>query len=524
MGEKFPRRQFLGAMATAAGAAALAGCGTDEPYPGPPARDALIIGSGFGGSIAAYRLAQIGVPSVLLERGQRWPIRDDESTFPSVISADRRAGWFRTDVPLPGAPQAEFEPYAGLLERFETEHIDVIRAAGVGGGSLVFGGIMIQPPRDLFQSVFPKDVDYTEMEEVYYPRVRAMLRTARIPDDILAHERYLSTRVFLQQAEKAKLDVALIENAIDWDLIRAEINGEKKPAAILGDYNYGLNSGAKNSLDRTYLAEAEATGLCDVRPLHRVLRVGKAPGRGYWVECERIDELGSVIEKLTLRADSLFLAAGSVGTAQLLLRARAEGTLSRLSANVGEGWGNNGQNIFMRAQVGTATGTYQGGPPTAFIRHLDNPVAPVSIENGPGPFPLECSCLITIGHGMGPRDGRFHWDPKAERVQLEFDPAGNDLATAAALETCRVLNVANAGTASSFAPGKGYTYHPLGGASMGRACDSYGRVFGYRDLFVVDGALIPGLSPTANPALTIGAIAERCMDRIALSFAGAAPA
>jgi cholesterol oxidase len=58
------------------------------------------------------------------------------------------------------------------------------------------------------------------------------------------------------------------------------------------------------------------------------------------------------------------------------------------------------------------------------------------------------------------------------------------------------------------------TFHPLGGATMGHVCDSYGRVMGYDGLYVVDSALIPGSVPAGNPFWTIAAIAERCMDKI----------
>jgi cholesterol oxidase len=60
----------------------------------------------------------------------------------------------------------------------------------------------------------------------------------------------------------------------------------------------------------------------------------------------------------------------------------------------------------------------------------------------------------------------------------------------------------------------GATAHPCGGAVMDRACDTYGRVKGYKGLYVVDGALVPRGTAAANPALTIGALAERCMDNI----------
>jgi len=60
----------------------------------------------------------------------------------------------------------------------------------------------------------------------------------------------------------------------------------------------------------------------------------------------------------------------------------------------------------------------------------------------------------------------------------------------------------------------GATAHPCGGVVMDKACDTYGRVKGYKGLYVVDGALVPRGTAAANPALTIAALAERCMDNI----------
>jgi cholesterol oxidase len=59
-----------------------------------------------------------------------------------------------------------------------------------------------------------------------------------------------------------------------------------------------------------------------------------------------------------------------------------------------------------------------------------------------------------------------------------------------------------------------YTFHPLGGAVLGQACDGYGRLAGYRGLYVVDSALIPGSTGACNPALTVTALAERCLDDV----------
>lgn len=498
-------------MLAAAGVAF--GCGSDERV---ERSKAVVIGTGFGGSIAAYRLAQAGIDVVVLERGRRWVVTDAEDTFPSVRAPDRRAAWFDTTTVLPGAPSASIEPYAGLLEMIRSPNLNVICGAGVGGNSLVFGGIMIQPSQTLFERTFPKEVAYAEMDADYYPRVRKMMRTASIPDDIWSSEAYASTRVFIAQAKKAGLEPETIQNAIDWDLIRKEITGEKKPSAIVGDYNYGLNSGAKNSLDRTYLAEAEKTGRVDVRPLHVVKRIAALSSGRYLVTAEHIDEEGAVLEVVSFRTTQLFLGAGCMGTNKLLLAAQARGDLTKLGPNLGRGFSNNGQIIAVRSGVGAPTGALQGGPPTAFIRQPDNAHAPISIENGPGPFPSDCQCLINICHGIPDQLGILTLDGKTGNIVANWEKSYAAKTQAGFDATLAALNQANGGVLLPLpgVAGSDNTYHPLGGASMGLVCDSWGRIEGHPGLYVVDGALIPGATGCANPALTIGAIAERCMDRI----------
>lgn len=83
--------------------------------------------------------------------------------------------------------------------------------------------------------------------------------------------------------------------------------------------------------------------------------------------------------------------------------------------------------------------------------------------------------------------------------------------------TYNTLNKAN--TTSQYTPSTDYvidggTAHPLGGAVLGKACDYYGRVKGYKGLYVVDGALIPGAAGAVNPSFTIAALAERCLEKV----------
>ncbi len=534
----FRRRQFLqsslfftiGLTATAARA--------DEPIP------ALVIGSGFGGSVAALRLAQAGVPTVVIERGRRWPIVASQDTFATYAKPDGRSAWFRTTTPV-YTPQS-IDRYAGILDLVTGKGINVLNGVGVGGGSLAYAAVTYQPTKKLFQKVFSKSVKYEELDRIYYPRVRSMLKPSPIPEDILNTSYYQGTRVFLEQAAKAGLPTRLLDINVDWNIVREEIKGIKQPATIVGETWYGINSGAKNSLDRNYLAQAEATGKVEILPLHIVVSISELGfGRGYRVLCNQIDEFGELITERSFVCQHLFLAAGSLGTSELLLRAKATGGLPRLSSQVGKNWGTNGNSVGLRVGL-PLTNPTQGGPSTAAVEHFDNPIAPTVLVHAPF-FGLPENTLASLGLNICQPEGQIAYNPSTNGVDLTWPSQSitNQTTLQAATYTFDLIDKAN--TTSSHQPTTSIhqgsipsippetlssgvqtnrvasvdasaTVAPLGGAVIDKVCDSYGRVFGHKGLYVVDGALIPGSTACSNPSLTIAALAERCMDRILNDF------
>ena len=148
---------------------------------------ALVIGSGYGGAVAALRLAEAGIHTVVLERGRRWPITPAQDTFATFENPDGRAAWLSDHTVWPVLPPAPIDVFTGNFERIEANGITVFTGAGVGGGSLVNNAILLQPRRKLFERVFPKAIDFDEMDELYYPRVRDVIEPEPIPEDVLIH-------------------------------------------------------------------------------------------------------------------------------------------------------------------------------------------------------------------------------------------------------------------------------------------------------------------------------------------------
>ncbi|HJC59725.1 MAG TPA: FAD-binding protein [Candidatus Dietzia intestinigallinarum] len=535
----FSRRGFLGAV-TAAGIAALTGTtaaarpttpADAAPHPGSAGPDTarpatriphatedhrvLVVGSGFGGGIAALRLAEAGVPVVVVERGRRWPTGPNADTFPSAVTPDERALWFRSSPEVFGRP-VDLPRHTGLLEASVGENMTSVCATGVGGGSLIYQGMALQPTEELFHTWFPGAIDWRQMADEYYPRVARMLRLAQAPDELIDSPTYAASRVFARRVRDAGLPLRKIPMPIDWNYALAELRGEMRPAYTNGDSSLGVNNGGKHTVDVTYLARAEATGLVDVRPLHDVRALRRLPDGRWELDVEVLDTAGHLLRTLTLRAPALILAAGSVGTSTLLTRAAATGAVTDLPDDVGAGWGTNADRIYLWTDPTADFGAVQGGPVVYGSLNWDHPrTAHTLIQASLPPFGADAHTTVMVGYGVSADRGRVVYDPGQDRGVIRW-PADGDAAilhghidptarrivgpTGHLTDTNRMLNS---------------TWHPLGGAAMGSVCDLDGRVLGQRGLYVVDGALIPGTTAACNPSWTIAAIAERALDRIA---------
>ncbi|WP_127782953.1 GMC family oxidoreductase [Rhodococcus sp. X156] len=525
------RRAFLtGAAAVAASLAVPQSASAQSPA-GPRARRsptapvtredhrAVVIGSGFGGGVAALRLAEAGVPVVVLERGIRWPSGPNAETFPRVSAPDKRFLWHQSVPQIFGRPI--IEPYAGLLEIVPGENMTALCAAGVGGGSLVYQGMTLQPDEAVFNAHFPNELDWQTMNRVHYPRVAQMLKLAVAPDELIATPSYRAARVFAEHAQRAGLPVEKIPMPIDWSYALAETRGEMKPSYTNGDGAFGVNNGGKHSIDVTYLAAAEATGRVDVRTLHQVTDVARAKDGRWTVHVERIDRAGTVLETKILTTKTLVMAAGSLNTTKLLVRAAATGQIPDLPDALGGNWGTNADRIYVWTDLATGFGVPQGGPVVYGSKSWADPATACTvIQASMPPVGFDARSTMLVGYGVSESRGSFRYDSATDNAVLHWPKDGDT-----AIQTGHIDPIVRriAGPASIVTDTNDYfpsTWHPLGGASMGTVCDLEGRVHDQPGLYVLDGALLPGSAAACNPSMTIAAVAERAMDHLVRTDVG----
>lgn len=487
----------------------------------------IVVGTGYGSAVTALRLAEAGVPVVMLEMGRLWtqPTADGR-LFAKTLSPDGRAMWFkdRTEAPLKtflglDLVNRDIPRYAGVLDRINHDGMGIYVGRGVGGGSLVNGGMAVTPQRAYLREMLPQ-VDTDEMFARWFPLANRMLGVNHIdPAWFEQAACYRYARVSRDHAHQAGLRTAFVPSVYDFAYMRREEVREVPRSALAQEVIYGNNQG-KLSLDKTYLADAVGTGLVTIHTLQEVRRITKGPRGGYVLTVRGINEWGRVMGECEVSCDHLFLGAGSTGTSELLVRARDTGALPDLPAAVGEGWGPNGNVMTARTnKLWNWTGALQSTMPAMGIDDWANPANPVFAEITPLPTGFENWVSMYLAITRNPQRGRFVYDAAGDRAALQWHRDQNAPSVAAVRTLVDRIN-RQQGTSyrtDLFGGGRAFAddfcYHPLGGCVLGEATDAYGRVKRHPGLVVVDGSLLPG-SIGVNPFVTITALAERNVSRV----------
>jgi cholesterol oxidase len=527
----FSRRAFIAGTGSILGAMALGGpalASTAKAAAGPIQSGAhvpvLVIGTGYGGCVAALRLAQAGVDVQMVEMGMAWDTPgSDGKIFANTTTPDNRSYWLRTKTKQPlsnflGFPiDKDISRYTGILDAEEFAGIIVYQGRGVGGGSLVNGGMAVTPKRENFGAILPT-VNPDEMYNTYYPRANSELGVGLIdPAWFDTVDCYQFARVGRKQAQRSGFPFVFVPDVYDWDYMKQEAAGTVPKSAVAGEILYGNNYG-KKSLQKTYIPKIMATGRVNISTLHKVTSVTPASGGGYTVLIDQLNTNGDATTTKSVTADKVFFAAGSVGTSKLLTMLKATGKLPNLSPEIGKGWGDNGNVMVGRANWWwDATGSVQASIPCGGI---DNWAAGGAFaEVAPLPTGIETYASFYLSITKNPNRAEFTWNPTTNKVDLSWQTAWKQPSIDMAKTIFDKINAKEATVYRSdlFGANKIWgdhlTYHPLGGAVLNKATDNYGRLNGYPGLYAIDGSLIPG-NTSVNPFVTITALAERNIEKI----------
>lgn len=492
----------------------------------PKIYPAIVIGSGFGGAVAALRLAERGIEALVIERGRKWdqPSAGKSDIFPPLAGRDIRQSWRSKRHPLvPNLWRTKNRRFPGLLQRIEGKGVSVVCGAAFGGGSVVYGGMMLRPEPSDFDRIFDNTLRYQDLA-AHYDTVENTIGLELPRADVLAHSRFRAVQRFEDDARKAGLQdhIRRVKTAVDWSRVADELAGTRPASAILGEAVMGFNSGAMKSLDKNYLRlAAQAATPIEVR-LHTVVRSIRRSGTTenpiYHLSCIRHGSTGTSNQKREYVTRRVFFCAGSMNTTPLLMRAR-EHALPSLSAEIGKGWGNNGDILMSRTvlpfprpsfRLGATKLKWRQGAPPATSLYFSDAQGPIRIIHTPGPD-VRGRALRHLGMSIPYKLGRFAKHGDGYRVEWSADNAAFGTHQVRA----KLKQISDAAGGAIRKPFIGNaTYHPLGGVVLSNATDSCGRLRPYKGLYVVDSSLIPGHTACCNPAWTVAALAEYCMAQI----------
>lgn len=537
-----------------------------------PDFDAIIAGSGFGGSVVAARLAEAGWRVLVLERGKAWA----PGSFPRYPREFHQALW-----------DPSRNRY-GLFNLWSFRGIDIVTASGLGGGSLLYANVLLRKdPAWFIQNegeYWP--LSYTDLVP-HYERVEATLGARHLPIEDSAF-RVPKTFAFRSAAAQAGLDWRTVPLAVAFGEsvdakpaigvpLKASENLHNSPRAscrLCGECDVGCNYGSKNTLDLNYLSQAKANG-ANIRTLSQVQSV-RPDGAGFAVDYISHDpDDGRPSLNLPLKVAHsriLILSMGSPATPYILMKSQRH--FRHISPMLGQRFAGNGDFLgFVRrassvldpyhgpvitsavripdfSEGGTSPGVYvedAGFPnflayfveslvynrPATFFRLLrfafryltrtlgfnENSSIGRVVSDLIGSGSFTERSLPLLGMGRDTPDGSLFL--RNGRLQSDWTMRTSEAYFKSVRKTMQQIANSLGGhffTNPMSLLNKVISVHPLGGCVMGSSIengvvDSNGEVFNYPGLFVADGSAMPG-PVGANPSLTIAAIADRTADRI----------
>jgi cholesterol oxidase len=508
--------------------------------------DVVVIGSGFGGSVAALRLTEKGYRVAVLEAGRRF----DESTYPKTSWRVRSFFW----APKLGC--------YGMQRISLLKDVMILSGAGVGGGSLVYANTLYEPLDPFYSDPqWAHITDWRAELAPFYDQAKRMLGVVANPTLTPSDE------IMKQVAEDmgvgdtfhtTPVGVLFGKPGVEVDDLFFGGAGPSRRGCIeCGECMTGCRHGAKNTLLKNYLYLAEHAG-AEVYPLTTVTRIRPNGEAGYLVDTVKTSGWGHRGSR-TFRARDVVLAAGTMGTQKLLHRMRDEGRLPNLSPRLGELTRTNSEAI-LGARTFRRNADFTKGVAITSSFHPDEHthIEPVRYGKGSNAMGLLTTSLADGGKGLrlftwlravARHPAKFARNTSMRRwseqtiIALVMQTRDNSITcyTKRGLFGRKLTSRQGHGEPNPTwipaghdavrrmaqridgFPGGGWndvfnipmTAHFLGGVVIGDSpqngsIDAYHRVFGHPGLHVVDGSAVSA-NLGVNPSLTLTAQAERAM-------------
>lgn len=524
--------------------------------------DYLIVGSGFGGSVSALRLAEKGYSVAVMEMGRRWT----PDSLPRTNWSLSRYLW----VPVLGL--------RGFLSLRLFRHVMILHGNAVGGGSITYAQTLLVPPAKVWSDGSWAGLDdWDKVMPGHYATAKRMLGVTQ--NRILGP----ADHALQKMAEAAGVGDSFYRTDVGVffgkpgdapgtrypDPYFGGAGPERRSCQGCGGCMVGCRHGAKNTLDQNYLYLAEKLGaqvhaetkVVDIRPLY-----GTGGADGYEVTVKPSFGLFGKERRYTAR--HVVLAASSLGTQGLLMRLKDRGSLPRISGELGRRVRTNAESILgvryphgrQDMSKGIAIGSgiyidehthieavrYPGGSDsmgtlfTMLTGGKPGPTRPLYwlaavlglLARGPLkalrfllPFGFAREtviflCMQTLEGHIDMRWKRRWWWPFGKAMVSEGQPIPTFIpeANAFAEKAAKATGGIPMSSMSEIFLNVPMTAHCMGGCAMADSpdkgvIDAQNRVFGYKNLYVVDGSML-GANLGVNPSLTITALAERAMSFI----------
>lgn len=491
--------------------------------------EVIVIGSGFGGSVAAARIAEGGFKVTLLERGpwrdtvpvrsmgieKRSPLPRGSHLFTRLL---RAIGGNR----VPGN-RIKLSKH-GLFELFFARGVTIACSSGVGGGSHVYSAINIRPLAENYWEGHADGISDAAMSRHYDSVLERMgsvtpMADHRIPNTSVVRFKDTDAIEPAVPPPDPRIGYLIPDDPDDPQKLTDENGVERWEVDYQANEDGFLGSpkGSKTTLDCVYLAPAMKRGLA-VRDFAEVTAIVRQPaGARYRVEFTDHHSGG----KTSLTADHVIVAAGTLNTLGILLRSRDSGGLSGMP-RLGERFGTNGDFFgywdYNDANVDQSVGL----PTTGGVKLKDDADSPMigggglpAVDSYPLPKWMKARlkrAYMIAGLGEDKMIGNVTMNKG--RLRIEYDP---DQSPIFARLRGIFEEISRRTGHKIYAPKSPITVHPTGGACLGNSIDegvidANGEVFDNPGLYVVDAAALPR-APAGPPSMTIAAWANHCATR-----------